>query len=70
MTTEEAGILRTADGATDRGIRVDDFSSEELARIVEKFQGIAPVGFREAHGRDVRPGAVAVYVMITGWRKC
>jgi acyl-CoA dehydrogenase len=33
LTSEEAAILRTADEATDRVIRVDDFSSDELARI-------------------------------------
>ena len=33
LTTEEAAILRVADEATDRVIRVDDFSSDELARI-------------------------------------
>ena len=33
ITSEEAVVLRTADQATDRVIRVDDFSSEELQRI-------------------------------------
>jgi acyl-CoA dehydrogenase len=33
LTADEAAILRTADEATDRVIRVDDFSSDELARI-------------------------------------
>ncbi|MDR3473145.1 MAG: acyl-CoA dehydrogenase [Devosia sp.] len=33
ITQEEAVVLRSADEATDRVIRVDDFSSEELQRI-------------------------------------
>ncbi len=33
LTADEAAVLRTADEATDRVIKVDDFSSEELARI-------------------------------------
>ena len=33
LTTDEAAIMRIADEATDRVIRVDDFSSDELARI-------------------------------------
>ncbi|MGN6100441.1 MAG: acyl-CoA dehydrogenase [Devosia sp.] len=33
ITSEEAAVLRVADEATDRVIRVDDFSPEELMRI-------------------------------------
>jgi acyl-CoA dehydrogenase len=33
LTADEAAIMRIADEATDRVIRVDDFSSDELARI-------------------------------------
>jgi acyl-CoA dehydrogenase len=33
ISSGEAAILRVADEATDRAIRVDDFSSEELERI-------------------------------------
>ena len=33
ISAEDAAILRTADEATDRVIRVDDFSSDELQRI-------------------------------------
>jgi acyl-CoA dehydrogenase len=36
ITSTEAAVLRTADEATDRAIRVDDFAPEELMRIMSQ----------------------------------
>src|SRR5690606_16290428 len=42
LTGEEAEILRRADEATDRVIRVDDFAPDELARVVAEPGGARP----------------------------
>lgn len=44
LTVEEAAIMRAADEATDRVIRVDDFAFDELARP----QTVTPNGFNAA----------------------